>query len=284
MFRNWSITWRLSVSVLAVTAVILAAVIGYGYVVARQILEQELEAKAWQLSFATTNRIQTVETAVRKLAGGLAAEIEVQAPPNGEYVYRLLERLVMDNEEVFGAAVALEPKALGYSESYTAPYVFRAGNRSVRDELGKKSNPYFIQDWYALPQMMKRPVWSEPYRAESGGNALMVSYSVPIYDSGGAFLGVVTCNISLSWMAEMLQALPLGREGYAFLLSRNGTFITHPQKAMILKENIFSQAEKENNTALRSMGRDMVRGESGFIEYGKVQPDRTAGFCINRLR
>ena len=272
MFRNWSITWRLSVSVLAVTAVILAAVIGYGYVVARQILEQELEAKAWQLSFATTNRIQTVETAVRKLAGGLAAEIEVQAPQNGEYVYRLLERLVMDNEEVFGAAVALEPKALGYSESYTAPYVFRAGNRSVRDELGKKANPYFIQDWYALPQMMKRPVWSEPYRAESGGNALMVSYSVPIYDSGGAFLGVVTCNISLSWMAEMLQALPLGREGYAFLLSRNGTFITHPQKAMILKENIFSQAETENNTALRSMGRDMVRGEAGFIEYGKVQP------------
>ena len=77
MFRNWSITWRLSVSVMAVTAVILAAVIGYGYVVARQILEQELEGKAWQLSLATVNRIQTVETAVRKLAGSLSLAVSL---------------------------------------------------------------------------------------------------------------------------------------------------------------------------------------------------------------
>ena len=66
MFRNWSIAWRLSVSMLLDSILILGAVIGYGYVIARQILEQELEAKAWQLSRATTARIEGVEAAVRK--------------------------------------------------------------------------------------------------------------------------------------------------------------------------------------------------------------------------
>ena len=44
MFRNWSIAWRLGGSMLLASLVILGAVIGYGYGIARQILEQELEA------------------------------------------------------------------------------------------------------------------------------------------------------------------------------------------------------------------------------------------------
>ena len=35
MFRNWSIAWRLSVSMLLASVLILGAVIGYGYVIAR---------------------------------------------------------------------------------------------------------------------------------------------------------------------------------------------------------------------------------------------------------
>lgn len=271
MFRKWSITWRISVPVLLVSAIILTAVIGYGYEVARQILTQELEEKAWQLSGATTNRIRMVEIAVRKMAVGLAGTVETQAPANSEQIYQLLERLVMDNEELYSAAVALEPAALGYSTAYTAPYVFRSWNRAVRDDLGKHAQPYFVQDWYALPRMMKQAVWSEPYRAESGGNALMVSYSKPIYASNGKFLGVVTCDISLEWLAQMLQSLPLGQGGYAFLISQNGTFITHPNKELILKENIFSQAEKQKNEALRALGRDMVRGRGGFIIFDHIQ-------------
>ncbi len=38
MFRKWSIAWRLSVSVLLASVLILSAVVGYGYIIASQIL------------------------------------------------------------------------------------------------------------------------------------------------------------------------------------------------------------------------------------------------------
>ncbi len=270
MFRKLSITWRLSVSVLLASVLTLAAVIGYGYVVARQILEQEQEAKAEQLARATTARIELIEVAVRKIVSGMDGRMELQAPSRQDTVYALLERLVRDNEEIYGASVALEPGAFGYNEAYTSPYVFRSWNQLVQADRGKQATPYFVQDWYSIPQMMKQAGWSEPYRAESRGNTLMVTYSSPIRDSAGVFRGVVASDISLEWLSDLLDSLPLGKGGYAFLLSKNGTFITHPNRELILKENIFSQAEEQHNSQLRSLGREMVQGRSGFVATGSI--------------
>ena len=85
-----------------------------------------------------------------------------------EKIFRLLDRLVKDNEEVFGAAVALEPGAFGFSRVHTAPYVYRAWNQPVRDNLAQHATAYTVQDWYSLPKMLGRPVWSEPYRSDAG--------------------------------------------------------------------------------------------------------------------
>lgn len=272
MFRNWSIAWRLSVSMLLASVLILGAVIGYGYVIARQILEQELEAKAWQLSRAATARIEVVEAAVRKTVEGMGGRMAIQAPENQEILYLLLERLVRVNEEIHGASIALEPKAFDYSETYASPYVYRSWNQVVRDDRGKRADRYFVQDWYTIPHLTRRPRWSEPYRSASRGNVLMVSYSTPIFDAQDRFRGVATCDISLEWLANLLQSLPLGKGGYAFLLSRNGTYITHPDRRLILKENIFSQAEEQNNPRLRDLGREMVREKEGFLPYDSVFP------------
>ncbi len=270
MFRKWSIAWRLSVSVLLASVLILSAVIGYGYVIARQILEQELEDKAWQMARATTGRIELVEIAARKIVEGLDGRMELNAPPSQEVLFTLLERLVRDNSEIYGATVALEPGAFGFSQNYTAPYVYRSWNQLVRDDRGKQAALYFVQDWYAIPQLVQRPVWIEPYRAEGRGNALMVTYSSPIIDEQGKFLGVVSCDISLEWLADLLNSLPLGKEGFAFLVSQNGTLISHPNRALILNDNMFSLAEEKNNVPLRALGREMVKGKSGFIPYGTM--------------
>lgn len=270
MFHKWSIAWRLSVSVLLASVLILSAVIGYGYIIARQILEQELEAKAWQMARATTGRIELVEIAARKIVDGMDGRLENYPPTDQEVLFTLLERLVRDNEEIYGATVALEPGAFGYSKDYTAPYVYRSWNQLVRDDRGKHATPYFVQDWYAIPQLMQRPVWIEPYRAEGRGNVLMVTYASPMIDAQGKFLGVVSCDISLEWLTDLLHSLPLGKDGFAFLISRNGTLISHPNRALILNESMFSLLDENGKAILRSIGRDMVQGKSGFIPYSTM--------------
>ena len=270
MFRKWSIAWRLSVSVLLASVLILSAVIGYGYIIARQILEQELEAKARQMARATTGRIELVEIAARKIVEGMDGQLENYPPTDKEVLFTLLERLVRDNGEIYGATVALEPGAFGYSKNYTAPYVYRSWNQMVRDDRSKHATPYFVQDWYAIPQLMQRPVWIEPYRAEGRGNVLMVTYASPMIDAQGKFLGVVSCDISLEWLTDLLHSLPLGKDGFAFLVSRNGTLISHPNRALILNESMFSLQDENGKAILRSIGRDMVQGKSGFIPYSTM--------------
>ncbi|MDT8899865.1 SpoIIE family protein phosphatase [Anaeroselena agilis] len=274
MFHNMSIRWRLFASVLAAAALILATVIGYGYLEARHMLEEELEAKAWQLSNATANRILTVETTVEKVAGGLAAAT-VMSPDAQDGLYPLLERLLADNEEISGIAVAWEPAYMARAGGGVSPSVYRVGNRVARGNLAAGGANYTVTDWYALPRNLLLPCWSEPHSAGSGNDTLMVTYSVPLYAQTGknSFIGVVKCDVSLEWLHELLLSLPLEQNGYAFLLSRNGTYVAHPQKNFILKENIFSRAEEQGNPLLRKLGREMVKGRSGYIRYDNIVSD-----------
>ncbi len=272
MFLNMSIRWRLFAFVLAAAGIILAAVIGYGYLEARQLLEEELEAKAWQLSNATANKIVTVEKAVEKVAGGLASATVVRPEAHND-LYPLLERLLAENEEVSGIAVAWDPAYRGQNGGGVSPSVYRVGNRISRGDLAADNANYPVTDWYALPRNLLRPCWSEPYSA--GSDSLMVTYSIPLYGKSGhsSFIGVAKCDVSLEWLHELLLTLPLEQNGYAFLLSRNGTYVAHPQKNYILKENIFSRAEEQGNALLRKLGREMVKGRSGFIRYDSIVSD-----------
>ncbi len=274
MFHNISIRWRLFAFVLAAAGIILAVVIGYGYLEARELLEEELEAKAWQLSNATANKIVTVEKAVAKVAGGLAATVAVHSGPQTDY-YPLLERLLAETEELSGIAIAWDPGYRQRGGIAVSPAVHREGNRIERSDLSASGANYTVTDWYALPRNLLRPSWSEPYATGSGGDSLMVTYSVPLSAKTGnnSFLGVVKCDVSLEWLRELLMALPLEKNGYAFLLSRNGTYVAHPQNNFILKENIFSRAEEQDNALLRKLGREMVKGRSGFIRYDSIVSD-----------
>jgi class 3 adenylate cyclase/HAMP domain-containing protein len=96
----------------------------------------------------------------------------------------------------------------------------------------------------------------------------MSTYSVPFYRQEGLkqkFEGVVTSDLSLIWLQELVSRVKIYHSGYAFLISRNGVFVTHPDRQWIMRESIFSIAEARHDPSLRRLGRDMVRGGSGFV-------------------
>ena len=99
--------------------------------------------------------------------------------------------------------------------------------------------------------------WSEPYFDEGGGNIPMTTCSVPFYgEAGGRCAGVVMADVSLDWLTELVASIKVLKTGYSFLLSRNGTMLTHPCKEMIMNETIFSIAESRNNPpCAKSAGR-----------------------------
>lgn len=264
MFNKWSIAWRLSILVLVGVGSILAAMTAYSYLSVKKILEEELMEKARHIATTVTMHVETSARPVENVAQALTGFIET-VPVTEEQAYRLLEQLVGRHSAVFGAAVAMAPSAGGR----TVPYVYRAEHGLKRTDLSQGLYHYETSDWYALPKELKRPVWSEPYFDEGGGNILMATYSVPVCNGPDkeSVTGVVTGDMSLASLSGLLASLELGQSNYAFIISGQGRFIAHPSDNFIMRESVFSVAEATKNPLLRDLGRKMIRGESGYTSY-----------------
>jgi phosphoserine phosphatase RsbU/P len=111
-------------------------------------------------------------------------------------------------------------------------------------------------------------MWSEPYHDEGAGNITMSTYSVPFYRNikgERKLAGVVTADISLEWLQEMVSSIKIAETGYAFLISKKGTLVTHPRQELIMNQTIFSLGDKFNKPELHKLGQSMINGETSLI-------------------
>ncbi|MDI6605678.1 MAG: SpoIIE family protein phosphatase, partial [Candidatus Omnitrophota bacterium] len=133
---------------------------------------------------------------------------------------------------------------------------------------GGENYRYFDWDWYKIPKELNGPVWSEPYYDKGAGNIIMSTYSAPFYtdvEGKRQFTGIVTADLSLSWLQEIVSSIKIGKTGYAFLISKKGRIVTHPLPEFIMNESIFSLAEARNDRELLKVGGEMIEGKSGFV-------------------
>ena len=72
------------------------------------------------------------------------------------------------------------------------------------------------------------------------------------------------------WLQDIVSKVKIYQSGYAFLISQNGVFVTHPEERLIMRESIFSLAEARNDPKMREVGRDMIRGGEGFCAYSRL--------------
>ena len=150
-----------------------------------------------------------------------------------------------------------------------------------------KQYDYTRWDWYLLPTLLNRPVWTDPYYDDGAGDALICTFASPFYRNR-RLAGVTTVDISLEWLKDQLAAqAPEG--GYLFLVGPSGTIISHPDSRFIMTESIFSRAAWMENDALERLGYRMIAGEhgvervnhgnEGFFWYAYV-PVHSAGWSL----
>lgn len=264
--KRRGLAFKLSLFILASTTVIFLAAFGYNYIESRNMVMNSVKKNAENLALSTAHRIETILHGVDSAPRYLAASLEnIELDPK-ELIIQI-ENNVKLNPDIFGSAVAYEPYFYSPKLRYYCPYSSREKGRLKFSLLGGKNYQYHLWDWYLLPKALDRAVWSEPYFDEGGGNTIMSTFSVPFYKKISGvrkFAGVVTADMSLTWLKEMISKVSIYRTGYAFLISQNGVFITHPNKDLIMRESIFSVAETAGDKTLRNIGRKMIHGEEGF--------------------
>lgn len=269
MLKNRGLALKLSFFILASITLIFFVLFSYNYIFSRRIIEDKIEQNAKNLARATVNQIDKILRPIERVPQNLAHLLE-DVPCSGDNIMTLLGSVVEENPDIYGAAIAFEPFAYSPEIKNFAPYFFKAQHKIQFTDI---PYDYFYWDWYQIPKELRRPVWSEPYFDEGAGEIVMATYSVPFYRKAGdkrEFIGVVTADISLTWLQKIVSSIKIGQTGYGFLLSKNGMFVTHPDAKMIMNETIFSVAELRNDSQMRELGRKMIRGETGFAPFRSI--------------
>jgi len=230
--------------------------------VARRIVVAAAEREARNEAEAATTSIdlalQLVEVGTRTLATSIEA-----LQPDEAGALRLLQAHVGERPRLYGSALAL--RAEPGQPWPRAPYVRRDGEALALDDLSKPSYRYWERDWFTKPLASGKPGWSEPYFDESGGNAWMVTYSAPLYRMGAGgreIAGVVTADLSLDVVDEVVSAIRVGRTGYGLIVSAGGRVVSHPDPKVARAGRV---AEPRPRAEVEPILRDMRAGGSAFL-------------------
>lgn len=263
--RKGTLALRLSLYILSGMTVIFLSAFGFNYTYSKRLVLKNVEETARNLTLSTVNKIEGILTGVEKTPRYLAVSLERQREYSQAGIMQITNDALAANPDIYGIAVAFEPYVFHRKALY-CPYVYRGKDGFIAVNIEDIYN-YLHWDWYQIPKELGKPVWSEPYYDE-GGRIIMSTYSVPFYGvigNGRKLAGVATSDISLDWLLDIVSRISIYKSGYAFLISRNGVFVSHPDRRLIMNESVFSIAESVNDPELRRIGRDMIKGGSGFV-------------------
>ncbi|MBO4611316.1 MAG: SpoIIE family protein phosphatase [Bacteroidales bacterium] len=155
---------------------------------------------------------------------------------------RVCQRIVADNPVVAGSTVALVP---GYRSDRPlfSPYVYREPDGSLKAlSLATEEYDYPSQEWFVRPLELGEGYWSEPYVDEGGGEMLMTTYSLPIRDAKGVQAAVLTADISLEWLKELVGRMKVYPNAYCTVGSREGHVMVSPPETQDPKSLVFDTA------------------------------------------
>ncbi len=285
MNRSGGITLRLALSILSSCAFIFAVIFSYQYVVSRRLITCKIEENAKNLALRTAQRIETVIQSVEKVPNTLALSLEHAAYTRDELL-GLVRGVVETTPEIYGSTVSFEPHLFERGARCFGPYYYKRNGEIAFAWLDDKYD-YFRWDWYAEPKRTGRPVWTGPYYDEGGGNIIMATYSVPFHrtaEGGRGFAGVVTADVYLSWLEEIVSGIRIGETGYAFLISGDSTVVTHPKRELIMKEKLLDLAAERGDARMEMIAREMIGGASGFLPARSIVTRRPVWICFEPIR
>ncbi|MBQ7253467.1 MAG: SpoIIE family protein phosphatase [Bacteroidales bacterium] len=248
---------------LLIAAAMLEATTLIQFYFAKKALDEEASNRAETQLDATRNRIMDMidqaEAAVRNSIW--IAQWSLGCLDSTE---RVISRIVETNSVIYGSTIALVP---GYSRERPlfSPYVYRSSADSLtRVSLATPEYDYPNQEWFAKPLELNSGYWSEPYVDTGGGEMLMTTYSIPIEDYTGKKAAVLTGDISLDWLSDLVSNINIYPNANTLMLSRTGKFMVSRSKEMVkglsIEEVMAGIRDQED---FKKVERAMNAGESG---------------------
>lgn len=241
---NKSIAYRLTFFIsLAVITVFVAFIIA-NYLFNRKILHDNIENRAISMSMEVNSLVNQNTVITKEVSKNIAEQVIYYS--QNEDTENLLS-MVMKKYPFLNAIHVKIDSAV--SLPFNHYYIFHSVNEEF--VFQKSTAPiFYCQTEKQLFENISDSTasgWTEPYRCHEKGN-VVVSYYTPVvhYDKDGRknYSGHVICELSLTELNDAINQMDIGKRGYAFLITNEGDYITHPNEDLILNQNVYALSTK----------------------------------------
>lgn len=238
----------------------------YNYYISRELLLKNVQENTQNLTNSAINKSEGVFNTIEKIAFNSSLFIKNQNYYR-DNIINTIQEIVLGNDEIFGSCFAFNPKLNPGQEKLDAPYYWKDNGKIKSKNLANENYSYTDWEWYTYPFLNHKATWSEPYYDDGGGDILMTTYSIPIYQDNkdlNTFIGILTVDISLDWLNKLISTIEIFETGYAFLVSEKGNIIAHKDTTMVMRLNLEELSIVNKEPQLASILEDMKQGKSGF--------------------
>lgn len=247
----------------SIVAMIILSVVSYSSskTIIKNQIEQNMEASLdAQINnvLLSTNKISVIASQIAKNVGATYTTTSLE-----QYEY-MLGKVIFESDLALGSGIWFEPYVYDKNQEYVGPYIYKDGDKAVTTyDYSNKDYDYFSYDWYKNAMgKSKEPIFTPLYYDETL-DTTMSSCSVPIYDKNDTFIGVITVDIEISAIQDMINSLTIGKTGSALLLNDQGTYITNKDSKKVMTVNI----TEDENASVAALGKEILSTEKGTGEY-----------------
>lgn len=260
-----SLSMKLGLSILLLTVIIFVVSLGALFLQSRYLVKHMALQKASSVLNTTVQRVvsnlSTVETATDACDWLVADRLQ----PDSLLV--LSRRIVTLNANVNGCSITTEPNMFPQYGRYFSAYTVRQTDTIVTVREGEYE--YFDKVWYRTPRDSGKPCWVDPFDDFNEGtlsaSAMIASYCKPLYDSQGRFIGVISSDLSLPRLSEIIATEKPYPNSYFMLLGEDGHYFVHPDTTRLVSKTIFSGTDPKQHSDIVALGHEMTSGKQGSI-------------------
>ena len=206
-----------------------------------------------------------------------------------DHLMKVTKRIIEQNPRIRSCGISFVENYYPQKGRCYMPYAVRRDSNTIEVlNQGAKQQDYLQQDWFQQGLETEKGFWSEPFFEGNDTIFPLVAYIHPIRDKQGRTVAVLGSDLSLEWLQAKVgkkdMAIFANQWGsmdedkrerkknsrwqpYSFIISEKGTFVVHPDKKRIVRDNYSSIVKAASDTAMANIFGQMM------MEDRKVEAD-----------
>ena len=194
-----------------------------------------------------------------------------------------MERMVAQNPRMRSCGISFIENYFPQKGRSFCPYAWQKDSLQVEGQPIQGSDASYLEsDWFKEAVAADSAYWSKPFFDSRDNKTPLVAYLYPIHDQKGRVVAILGADLSLDFMTNLLmEQTTIFQKGSmvlydadlfkSYVLTNDGTYITHPDQRRILKGNFFVHIKDADKSGVAQKTiSQMQEGKKSFDETNEM--------------